>query len=368
MHIYAELGVRQVINAWGPMTIIGSALIRPEVATAMVQAAAWHVDVIELQRAAGRRLAELIGVEACYIAGGCAAGLAIATAATMTGGEAANIARLPATTGMRNEVIMQRSHRNPYDHAFTQVGARIVEIGHAWQSFDWEMADAIGPQTAAVVYVYSQRTMNLPLSLAETVEIAHANNIPVIVDAAAEVPPAENLRGLQETGADVVVISGGKGLRGPQNSALVLCSEAMVEICIPHAAPLHSHGRSMKTTKEDMIGLVKAVEIYQALDHDVITQQWKAEVATVVAAMADIDGVAGAPGYAGYSDGIPVAQLAIEPQVVGHDAVDIAAALATGDPSIRVAQDRQNLTINPQFLQTGELDVVIRRLRELFTA
>ena len=368
MVIYTELGIRQVINAWGPMTIIGSALVRPEVVTAMAEAAAWHVDVIELQRAAGRRLAELIGVEGCYIAGGCAAGLAIATAAMMTDGDAAKVARLPETTGMRNEVVMQRSHRNPYDHAFTQVGGRIVEIGHAWQAFDWELADAIGPQTAAVVFVYSQRTMNLSLSLAETVAIAHAHNVPVIVDAAAEVPPAGNRRDLKTTGADVVVISGGKGLRGPQNSALVLCTEAMVEACIPHAAPLHSHGRSMKTTKEDMIGLVKAVEIYQGLDHDLITQRWQAEAASVVAAVAGIDGIDGAPGYAGYSDKIPVADLVIEPRVLGRDAADLAAALAAGDPSIRVAQDQQSLTINPQFLQTGEMDAVIARLLELLTA
>ena len=368
MSIYTELGVRQVINAWGPMTIIGSALVRPEVVTAMAEAAAWHVDVVELQRAAGRRLAQLIGVEGCFIAGGCSAGLAVATAATMTGGGAAKVARLPETSGMRNEVVMQRSHRNPYDHAFTQVGARIVEIGHAWQAFDWELADVIGPQTAAVIHVYGQRTMNLPLSLTETVGIAHAHNVPVIADAAAEVPPAGNLRGLKDTGADVVVISGGKGLRGPQNSALVLCSRAMVETCIPHAAPLHSHGRSMKTTKEDMIGLVKAVEIYQELDHDIITQQWEAEAASVVAAVAAIDGIDGAPGDARYSDGIPVAQLLIEPRILGRDAADLTAALAAGEPSIRVAQDRQNLTINPQFLQTGEMDAVSARLLELLTA
>ena len=368
MSIYTQLGVRQVINAWGPMTIIGSALVRPEVVQAMAEAAAWHVDVIDLQRAAGRRLAELIGVEGCYIAGGCAAGLAIATAATMTGGEAAKVARLPETTGMRNEVVMQRSQRNPYDHAFSQVGARIVEIGHAWQSFDWELADAIGPQTAALIYVYSQRTMHLSLSLPETVEIAHAHQVPVIIDAAAEVPPAVNLRGLKDTGADVVVISGGKGLRGPQNSALVLCSEAMVESCIPHAAPLHSHGRSMKTTKEDMIGLVKAVEIYQGLDHDSITQQWEADAARVVAAVAGIKGVHATTGSARYSDGIPVAQLAIDLDVLGRDAADIATALATGDPSIRVAQDRSGLTINPQFLQPGEVDTVITRLRESLAA
>ncbi|MBT3342248.1 MAG: aminotransferase class V-fold PLP-dependent enzyme [Gemmatimonadetes bacterium] len=364
MSVYTQLGVKQVINAWGPMTIIGSALVRPEVVAAMAEAAAWHVDVIDLQRAAGRRLAELIGVEACFIAGGCAAGLAIATAATMTGNDQANIARLPDTSGMRHEVVMQRSHRNPYDHAFTQVGAQIVEIGHAWQSFDWELEAAIGPHTAAVIYVYTRRTMNLPLSLTETVEIAHANNVPVIVDAAAEVPPAPNLRRLKDTGADVVVISGGKGLRGPQNSALVLCTEQMVEACIPHAAPLHSHGRSMKTTKEDIIGLVTAVEIYTGLDHDEITRGWQQEAASVVAAVEEIDGILATVAEAGYSDGIPVAKLQIDADRLGRSVDDVVAHLAAGDPIIRVAHDRDSITINPQFMQPGETEVVISRLHQ----
>lgn len=362
MTLYRQLGARQVINAWGPMTIIGSALIRPDVVTAMAEAATWHVDLIDLQRRAGRHLAQIIGVEGCFIAGGCAAGLAIATAATMTGGDAARVARLPATDGMRDEVIMQRSHRNPYDHAFTQVGARIIEIGHAWQTFDWELVDAICDSTTAVIYVYTQRTMNLALSLAETVEIAHAHNVPVIVDAAAEVPPAGNLRGLKDTGADIVVISGGKGLRGPQNSALVLCDEDFVEACIPHSAPLHSHGRSMKTTKEDMVGLVKAVEIYTSLDHDQITRDWSRAAADVVDAVGSIAGVEAIVGTARYSEGIPVARLTIDTATLGQSVATVVARLADGDPVIRVAEERDSLAINPQFLQPGEMDIVIARL------
>jgi L-seryl-tRNA(Ser) seleniumtransferase len=367
MKVYSDLGVKRVINAWGPMTIIGSALVRPDVAEAMAEATRWHVDVIELQRAAGRRLAELVGVEACYIAGGCAAGLAIATAACMTEGEPARVARLPDTTGMKGEVVMQRSHRNPYDHAYTQVGARIVEIGHGWQAFDWELEAAIGPQTAAVIYVYSRRTMHLHLSLAETVQIAHARGVPVIVDAAAEVPPAGNLSSLKKSGADIVVISGGKGLRGPQNSALVLCTQEMVERCIPHAAPQHSHGRSMKTTKEDMIGLVKAVEIYVGLDHDMITRGWQAHVTQVTEAVSGIRGVSAAVDEAGYSEDIPVARLDINAALLGKSAADVAAALAAGDPEIRVTQDRDWLSINPQFLEEGEIPLVIERLRQELT-
>ena len=364
MPVYADLGVKRVINAWGPMTIIGSALVRPEVIAAMAEAAESYVDVIELQRAAGKRLAELIGVEACYVAAGSAAGLAIVTAALMTGGDQARIARLPDTSQMRDEVIMQRSHRNPYDHAFRQVGARIVEVGHAWQTFDWELEAAIGPQTAAVVYVYGHRTMHLALSLSDTVAIAHAGGVPVIVDAAAEVPPVRNLRGLKETGADVVVISGGKGLRGPQNSAIVQASPDIVEACIPNAAPRHSHGRSMKTTKEDIVGLVEAVELYLDLDHDAVQAGWRHEVAAVVDHLDGLAGVGVTQDEAGYSEGIPVARVEIDSAVAGRSAAEVAAELAAGDPSIRVTQDDNWLTVNPQFLLSGETELVTSRLRQ----
>ena len=365
MGSYEGLGVRRVVNAWGPMTVIGSARVRPAVIEAMAAAAGAYVDVIGLQRAAGRRLAELIGVDACYVSAGSAAGLAVATAAILTGTDRARIDRLPDTTGMRSEIVVQRTHRNPYDRAVRQVGVRFVEIGHGFRTFDWELDAAIGPDTAAVVYVYGARTMHLPLSLTETVAIAHARGVPVVVDAAAEVPPARNLKGLKETGADVVVISGGKGLRGPQNSGLVLCDEALVEACILNAAPNHAIGRSMKATKEDIVGLVRAVEIYQGLDHDAETRRWAEDAALVVRELAGIAGVRAEVGEAGYSEGIPVARIDIDAAVLGRDAAAVAAALAAGDPDIRVGEARGGIVVNPHFLDEGEAALVAETLRHL---
>jgi L-seryl-tRNA(Ser) seleniumtransferase len=357
--------VKPLINAWGPMTVIGSARVRPEVVAAMAEAATSYVDLIELQRAAGARLAALIGVEACYLAGGCAAGLAIATAACITGADPARIARLPDTSGLKSEVVMQRTHRNPYDHAIRQVGVRLVEIGNPLRTFAWELDAAIGPPTAAVVYVYGRRTMHEPLSLPETVDIAHARQVPVIVDAAAEVPPARNLRGLSQTGADVVVISGGKGLRGPQNSALVLTRREVVEACLLNACPNHSLGRSMKITKEDMVGLVRAVELFLSLDHAAIERGWREDVARVEAALQGIAGVRVIQDEARYSEGIPVARIEVDAEQLGQSAAQIAAALAAGDPGIRVTQLRDWLSINPQFLEPGEIDLVTARLRQV---
>ena len=365
MGVYENLGVKRIINAWGPMTIIGSARVRPEVVEAMAAAAESYVDLLELQRAAGQRLAALIGAEACYIPGGCAAGLAIVTAALMTGTDPASIARLPESSGMKNEVVMQRTHRNPYDHAIRQVGVQLVEIGNPLRTFEWELESAIGPATAAVVYVYGSRTMHEPLSLQETVDIAHSGNVPVIVDAAAEVPPAPNLQRLSQTGADAVVISGGKGLRGPQNSALILTRQEIVDACVLNGSPNHSLGRSMKITKEDMVGLVRAVELYMELDHAAITRGWAEDVSRIQAELQGITGVRVTREEARYSEGIPVARIAVNEEVLGRSAADVAGILAAGDPGIRVAQIRDGFSINPQFLEPGEIEIVAVRLRQV---
>jgi L-seryl-tRNA(Ser) seleniumtransferase len=366
--IYEELGVKRLINAWGPMTIIGGSRMRPEVLAAMVEASPTFVDLLELQAKAGQRIADLIGVEACYIAGGCAAGLAVATAACVAGTDRARVARLPDTTGMKHEVVIPRAHRNGYDAAFRQVGVRLVEIGHARGSQDWELEAAIGPNTAAVAHVYARWTFDLPLSLAETVRIAHARGVPVIVDGAAEVPPFRNLRGLSESGADLVVISGGKGIMGPQNTGLVLGGRELIAACTANASPNHSLGRSMKVSKEEMVGILKAVELYVRQDHPAVERRWHQQVETVMRALGDVRGVRVLKDEATYSEGIPVAKVFVDPKEAGRSAAEVAAALMEGDPGVRVNQASDWLSVNPQFLEPGEERVVAERLRAALCA
>ena len=363
MGIYEELGVKRLINAWGPMTIIGGSRMRPEVLAAMAEAGPTFVNLLELQDKAGQRIADLIGVEACYIAGGCAAGLAIATAACVAGTDRARIARLPDTSGLKNEVVIPRSHRNGYDTAIRQVGIRMVEIGNARSFQDWELEAAIGPNTAAVAHVYARWTFDLPLSLADTVRIAHARGVPVIVDGAAEVPPFRNLRGLSQSGADLVVISGGKGIMGPQNTGLVLGGRELIAACTANASPNHSLGRSMKVSKEEMVGIWKAVELYVRQDHDAAERRWHGQLETVMRALGDVPGVRVVKDEASYSEGIPVAKVIIDPKQAGRDAAEVAASLMEGDPGIRVSQARDWLSVNPQFLEPGEERLVAERLR-----
>jgi D-glucosaminate-6-phosphate ammonia-lyase len=232
MHIYEQLGVRRVINAYEHLTRLGGSIMDPEVLAAMTEASQWYIDLDQLQERVGQRIAARIGVEAAYVTGGAAAGLLISAAACIAGTDPARITRLPDTRGMRNEIVVERSHRNRYDHALRQVGATFVEYGYARGTEPWELEAAITPQTAAVAYCVTNATpWSLPLPTVAT--IAHRHGLPVIVDAAAELPPAENLRRFVDEGGDLVVFSGGKGLRGPQPSGLILGRRDLIVACQP---------------------------------------------------------------------------------------------------------------------------------------
>ena len=190
---------------------------------AMKEAAASFVDMFEIQQQVGRRLAELTHNEAAYVCAGAAAGLFLTSLASMTGGDLKAIARLPGLERLRNEIIIHCAQRIPYDPAVRLAGAKLVEVGNALQTFPWELEAAITDRTAAVLYIAGEHLSSGALSLPETIEIAHANGLPLIVDAAAQLPPPDNLWYFtRDLGADLAIFSGGKELRGPQASGLIV--------------------------------------------------------------------------------------------------------------------------------------------------
>ncbi|HEY7030671.1 MAG TPA: aminotransferase class V-fold PLP-dependent enzyme [Thermomicrobiales bacterium] len=370
MDIYQRLGVRPVINAASTYTMLGGSIMAPPVAQAMADAAGCFLNLPELQAAVGRRLAELTHNEAAYVSNGAAAGLALATAACVTGDDVALMARLPNDlAGMKNEIVIHRAHRNHYDVAVRQVGLTLVEIGHL-ETFPWELDDAITERTAAVVYFAGERferTLTLPLPY--VVERAHARGVPVIVDAAAQVPPVANLwRFTTELGADVAVFSGGKGLGGPQNSGLVVGREPIIRAVQLNGPPVQRIGRAMKVSKEAMIGLLVAVEHYLARDHEADATRWTAIVDAWLTAWQPLTphGVVTsrlAIGEAG--DPIPRIILRFTPEAT-IDRDGFVAALRAGDPAIEVVlHDRTSIAVNPQLLQDGEADVVASRVSDL---
>src|SRR5260221_4361966 len=225
-NIYERLGVRTIINGQGPATRLSGGIMPAEVAQTMVEASRHCVDIAELQAAASILIAKAAVAEAGLVTAGAAAGLVLGTAACVTGLDPGKMNRLPDTTGMKNEVIVARSQRNFYDHAVRAAGVRLVEIGIADRFSGagvrdceaWEVADAITPQTAAILHVATEWSRP---TLPEVVTVAHARGVPVLVDAAAQLPPAGNLRRFIAEGADLVGFSGGKALRGPQASGML---------------------------------------------------------------------------------------------------------------------------------------------------
>jgi L-seryl-tRNA(Ser) seleniumtransferase len=234
----------------------------------MEDAAGSFVDMHDLQRVVGRRLAELTRNEAAYVSTGAAAGIVLATLAAMNRGELETIARAIETgDSPRDEVIVQRVHRIPYDPAIRLAGARIIDIGNRLQTFPWELEAAITPRTAMVFFAAGVHLAPGALGLEEVVEIAHRHGVPVVVDAAAQLPPTENLwRFTRELGADLAIFSGGKDFHGPQASGLMVGTEEMIAAVAMNGSPYQRLARPMKVGKEEMIGLLTAVERYVEVD------------------------------------------------------------------------------------------------------
>lgn len=369
MGVYEKLGIRPLINAHGTLTRLGGSLMDERVLVAMAEAARHYIDLNELLEKSGEYVARLLGVEAAYITSGAAAGLTLSTAACITGTEPRKIRQLPDLQGLKNEVLIQRSHRNGYDHAVRQVGVTLVEFGLIKETYPWELEAAITERTAAIVhFVEFESHRNLPLS--QVIPIAKKAGIPVIVDAAAELPPVENLRRYLEMGADLAVYSGGKDIGGPQCSGLILGRADLVRACAANASPNYSIGRPMKVGKEEIVGLVTALELYLEQDFAAETQMWEDMVAYVVEALSEAPGVYArrvSPGEPGVQPNwIPRVYIDWDETAVPLNREEVLELLIAGDPPISLGRTSTGLFVNPQTLAAGEEKKVADRLLNVF--
>lgn len=373
MDIYGELGVRPIINAAGTLTRMGGSLMPPEVVAAMAAAAERFVDMEELHIAAGRRIAALIGVEAAHVCGSATAGIALMAAACMTGTDPAKIAQLPETQGLPHRFIVQKAHRNAFDRALLLSGARFVEIGPDPD----ELAAAIDESTAGVYYTYAWFCTQEALPLPQVAEIAHSAGRPVIADVAAEVPPVSNLTRYAAEGADLYTFSGGKALCGPQATGLILGRADLVEACRLNDCPNMAIGRAMKTDKESIAGLVKAVELYVHKDHAAEMAAWERRVQSMLNAASELPGVrAWRQMPYGTGQRIPHAAITWDEAAKGITHAEASRRLLEGEPRIAVqlinvehygfgGMTQTELRLHPHTLQPGEAEVVGQALRRV---
>lgn len=369
-NLYGELGVKQFINAYGTITRIGGSTIPSEVLEAMKDASDAYVDLDDLLKKAGQKIADMIGVEAAFITSGAAAGIVISTAACIAGKDPSKIRRLPDTEGMRDEVILLKSHYCFYEQQIRQAGGKIVEIGQAKYSFLWELEEAINERTAAVFYFVESETTRGSLPIKDVIGIAHHKKIPVLVDAAAELPPVDNLHKFTDMGADLVQFSGGKDIRGPQNSGLIVGRKDLIEACVPNSCPNSSIGRPMKVSKETIVGLVKALELYLDQDFDAEMEKWNKQVHYWVESLSKIPHISvkrGFPTPPGIQPtSIPRAYVTWdeELELTKDQLVDM---LKKGYPGIVVSSfPKEGIALNPQMLREGEEEIVAHRLKEIF--
>jgi len=356
---YESLGMRPIINGIGVVTVLGGSVMPPEVVAAMVEASKNFIDLPMLQEKVGKRISEIIGVPAATICCGAASGLTLGTAACVTRGDAAKLRQLPDTTGMPNEVIVQKSHRFGFDTQIWMVGVKPVEV-----ETREELEKAINDHTAMMFFLNVAEPKG-QISRADWIEIGKKHAIPTMNDCASDVPPASRLRQYIDEGFDLAIFSGGKGLLGPQASGLVLGDADLVAAALKANSPRAGVGRGMKVGKEEIMGLLAAVERYHRIDHDAERKELDARAEHVTQALNDVDGVETSVEIPPIANQVPHVMVRWDAAAKGLTPGDAVKKLRGGEPAIAVSQNAEGLRISMWMLKPGEHEIVASRVKEL---
>ena len=362
--IYEDLGLRPFINAAGTYTMLSACIMPEEVAAAMREASRRHISIPELQEAAGKRIAGLLGSESALVTSGCASALTLATAACVCGSDQEKIHKIPDTSGMKNEVIFQKSHRFGYDHAIRNVGVRIVEVETRTQ-----LESAINSQTAMLFFLNSANSQG-QIKREEFASLARQKGIPSLIDGAADVPPVENLSAFHKMGFDLVAFSGGKGLRGPQCSGLLLGRKDLIQAAFLNGSPnSDSVGRAGKVGKEEIVGLMTAVQLFMHRDHKADWLEWEDRVKNIERSVSGLRGIETEHFIPEIANHVPHLAIKWDPKTLPATRDDIAKLLREGEPRIEVRPSPPGdprLEVAVWMLQRGEDQIVARRCAEVF--
>ncbi|MBL8211968.1 MAG: aminotransferase class V-fold PLP-dependent enzyme [Bryobacterales bacterium] len=344
----------------------------PEVMRAMIEANDYFIDLHELNRAAGRRIAQMMQAEAAMVTAGAFSAMMLGAAACLTGTDAARIDALPHPTWPRKVCLLQKAHRESYDRAYRTAGMVIRECNTREQ-----LASAIGPDTALIAALASTEKAAMTdrsiMQPHEFVELGKRSGVPTIIDAAAEIPPAATLTRFTKMGFDLVAISGGKGLLGPQATGILAGRKVLIDAAVLHHSPNTGVGRGMKVGKEEIVGLVAAMELYLAQDREAVHETWNNRVRTLVQELQRIPGLRVEHRMAanGHDHGFLEAVITWDPKVIPLSAKRLTELLLNGEPRMVYYPeygDEHSGVLQTRSMKEGEEILAARRLREIFLA
>lgn len=368
MNIYEELKLKKYINAYGTVTRYGGSLMDPQVLEAMREASCAYVNMDEFHLKAGNKIASVLGCEAAFVTSGAEAGIAVSTAGIIAGTDIVRVLALPDSSGMKNEVIIMKSHRSRYDQGIRVAGGKIVEAGSTDLIYPESIRASIGENTAFLFYLAEAADERGSLPLKTLSSICRPLNIPIVVDAAAELPPLKSFTRYIEEGADLVIFSGGKDIAGPQSSGLVLGRKDLIQACRANCCPNHSIGRAMKVDKETLAGFVKALELYVKTDFIKKRQVWENTAEFLYQSLTKIKSIQvikTLPSEPGIQP-LNIPRVFVSPsQNANFTADDLLNELEMGDPAVAAGMYRGSLMLNPQNLRKNEPELVVKRLVDI---
>jgi len=362
---YQELGVPTVINAEGTMTMLGGSLGRPEVEAIMSQAAKHFVSIPALEAAAGKRISQMLKLPPGYTAlvtSGAAGAIQSGLAGILTGDNDSFIKQLPDLTGMKSEVIIQKAHRNPFDHQLRGTGVKLIEI----ETRD-QLRRAVNERTAMMHFTNFANAAG-QIKVDEWVTLAKELKLPCMNDAAADTPPLSHLWDYANMGYDLITFSGGKAMRGPQCAGLLIGREDLVHYALLNNSPFEDTlGRGQKVGKEEIIGMIKALELYLAEDHDALAREWQQRLNTVSTQITKIPGVSTAFFTPDLANHVPHMQITWDTKV-SLTAQQASQILRAGTPSIAIGggEGRPGLAMSSFMLQPGEEQIIAEQMVKLF--
>lgn len=357
---YSELGLRTFINAAGTLTFLSGSLMRDEVAQAIEYARHRYARLDDVEDRVGERISALLGCEAAVVTSGAASAMTLGTAGILTGLDEEKVVQLPDLTGMKREVVVQKAHRVPYLHAIRNTGVDIVYV----ETRD-ELEAAISGSTAMLLFI-NAHNFDGEVRDEEFVSIGKRHGIPTFNDCAADVPPVENLWKHTDLGFDLVTFSGGKGLRGPQSAGLLLGRKDLIAAARLHMPPrADTIGRGMKVNKEEILGMMVALECYLATDHDREWSLWESQIRFIQAAVDSVPGTDSEYHVPAVANHVPTLRVAWDERQIAITPDELRERLRMGHPSIEVGGGSSELNVATWMMRPGEEKVVAGRIRAL---